>query len=418
MVAQTGTCRQRVAQVRRGAQERFLPFLVNHANPGTYERDRDNTPLPPKLVKQAVASGLGRFVVPVELGGEGASVQDWGLLLEWLGYESNDLALPVLLGYRQAAADLVYQASQGTLRGAPASAVSFLERYVTPSVNGELTLSLAYTEGADPFAFRSRARKAANGYVLSGEKSWVTAGAIADAVLTVVGAEDGELRAFVIERTDPGVTFSPRDLMGMRGLGVARMQLEDVFIPDERVLISNDALTIAQRFFNERRLFLPCSALGRVQRMFDDAVTDLSERIRYRLPVTEMQAVQARLGRVFVALHSARTLVYDTLDRVAEEAYDPVWDVSVSASKYFATQQCELAMRELVHVLGGVAYERTEPYERALRDIQALIHLAGTQATLEVDLGIKAIAVVEQRSSRRRGSPERGGVFPFSTPTS
>lgn len=269
--------------------------------------------------------------------------------------------------------------------------------------SGERTVSVAYTEGADPFSFRTRARAVTGGYRLSGEKTWIAGGMIADAVITFAAGPDGDLMAFLVERGDAGVSFAPRDLMGMRSLGVASMQLRDVFVPPDRLLIARDALTAAQRFFNERRLTMPCGALGRMRRLFELCVEELSQRMRYRLPVTEMQAVQSRLGQCYVAIETARTVLYDAIERAADGAgVDPVWDVAITTSKYYVVQQAEAVTRGLAHVLGGAAYDRSQPYERGLRDLHAFLHLAGTQATLEVDLGVKAIAEVEQAMARRR----------------
>lgn len=387
--------RQRAPHAHAEAEARFGAFVRTQLDAGSRERDREGTPLSREQLQAAAALGLANLAAPVALGGGGGSLREWALLLEWLGYAGEDLAVPTLLGYRHAAATLLHE-----LPGAgPAHA--------TPIYRGERTVSVAYTEGADPFSFRTSARPVAGGYRLSGEKTWIAGGLIADAVITFAAGPDGDLMAFLVERGDAGVRFAARDLMGMRSLGVASMQLRDVFVPADRLLIARDALTAAQRFFNERRLTMPCGALGRMRRLFELCVEDLAQRIRYRLPVTEMQAVQSRLGQCYVAIDTARTVLYDAIERAGGDGggdgeVDRVWDVAITTSKYYVVQQAEAVTRGLAHVLGGAAYDRGQPYERGLRDLHAFLHLAGTQATLEVDLGVKAIAEVEQALARRR----------------
>lgn len=374
------------------AEARFGGFVRAEINAGSRARDRDNQPFSRVWIDDASALGLANRAAPVEHGGGGASLREWALLLEWLGYVSDDLAAPTLLGYRHAAAAL--------LHALPAAGLA----QAAPIYRGERTVSVAYTEGADPFSFRTAARPVAGGYRLRGEKTWIAGGAIADAVLTFAAGPGGDLLALLVERDDAGVSLAPRDLMGMRSMGVAAMRLDDVFVPAERLLVARDALSAAQRFFNERRLTMPCGALGRMRRLFELCVEDLAQRLRYRLPVTEMQAVQARLGQCYVAIETARTVLYDAIERASSERepLDELWDVTITTSKYYVVQQAEAVVRGLCYVLGGAAYDREQPYERALRDLHALLHLAGTQATLEVDLGVKAIAEVEQAMARRR----------------
>ncbi len=385
---------------QREHRERFGAFVRERLQAGARQRDRDNQPLSRELLADACELGLANLRAPREHGGGGGSLGQWALALEWLGYECEDLAVPTLLGYRHAASALLLQLAAEQGSGVTAAGREVALRWAQATARGQATISVAYTEGADPFSFRTRARPTGDGFVLDGQKTWVAGGLVADAVLTFAAGPDNELMAFLVERADPGVSFAGKDLMGMRSLGVAQMILREVPIPASRLLVARDALTAAQRFFNERRLTMPFGALGRAQGLFERCVEDLSSRIRYRLPVTEMQAVQSRLGQCHVALETVRTVIYDVVARAADS--DPVWDEAITTAKYFAIQQLEATVRGLSYVLGGAAYDRDQPYERGLRDLHAFLHLAGTQATLEVDLGVKAIAAVEQTLALRR----------------
>lgn len=392
--------RQQRASTHGACEARFGAFVRERLQPTARQRDRDGTPLSREQVTEACALGLATLRADRAHGGGGASLPEWALTLEWLGAECEDLAVPTLLGYRHAAGALLHELALGRVPGAAAEGRAVAARWADAVARGQATVSVAYTEGADPFSFRTRASPTEDGYLVHGTKTWVAGGLIADAVLTFAAGPDNELLAFVIERDDPGVSFAARDLMGMRSLGVAQFTLHEVKVPRSRLLLDRDALTAAQRFFNERRLTMPLGALGRATRLFEQGVADLSQRLRYRLPVTEMQAVQSRLGQIHVAIETARTVIYDAVERADES--DPVWDAVITTAKYFAIQQLEAAVRGLSYVLGGAAYDRALPYERGLRDLHAFLHLAGTQATLEVDLGVKAIAAVEQAATRRR----------------
>lgn len=383
------------------AEERFGRFIRERVNPGARERDRTGLPLSRELLREATAIGLANYHAPAGAGG-GRSSAEWGLLLEWVGYECDDLALPVLLGYRQTLCNLLHELGDPGELGAGSSGARphLRERFAEPLVTGTRSMSVAYTEGADPFSFRSSARKVDGGYVIDAHKSMISGAMTADWILTFVAGKERDLIAVVVDASDPGINLTARDLMGMRSLGVASMDVEDVFVPDDDVVVARDGLTCAQQFFNARRLNAPCSAVGRVQRLFESTAVDLSRRVRYRLPVAEMQSVQARLGQAYVAIETARTVLYDALWRAERGMCDPVWDPAITVSKYFVVEQAASVAHSLAYVLGGAAYDRANPYERAVRDIQALIHIAGTQATLETDLGIRAIGEVVQGLAR------------------
>ena len=77
--------------------------------------------------------------------------------------------------------------------------------------------------------------------------------------------------------------------MGLRSAGLASWAFSSVRLGPERVLVQADGLSYAQRFLNERRLEMCCWALGRMRSLFEAVTMDLSTRIRFRLPLIEMQ---------------------------------------------------------------------------------------------------------------------------------
>jgi alkylation response protein AidB-like acyl-CoA dehydrogenase len=173
------------------------------------------------------------------------------------------------------------------------------------------------------------------------------------------------------------------------------------------VLVEADGLSFAQRFLNERRLEMPCWALGRMRTLFDDCVHELAHRIRYRQPVTEMQAVQAAIGRMFVSLTTSRIVVLHMLDRIDLEEHDLLWDAPLAVSKCHVVDAALELCRTIQDIAGGAAVFEDCAYERHVRDLMCLNAIAGTLATLEVDLGIVASLDVERRI--RKGAA-RGGT--------
>ena len=204
---------------------------------------------------------------------------------------------------------------------------------------------------------------------------------------------------------DPGVTITPHPATGLRASGMGRLELERVAIPADRVLVAVDGLSYGQRFLNERRLEMPCWALGRMRALLETCVAELAERIRYGLPLTEMQTVQAAIGRMFAGVETSRLVLDGVLERVDQGLHDRLWDAPLALAKYHVIQEALALCRTLQDVLGGAAVLEADAYERAIRDLSCLNAIAGTLATLEVDLGVLTVADVVIR--RRVAAPAR-----------
>jgi alkylation response protein AidB-like acyl-CoA dehydrogenase len=168
------------------------------------------------------------------------------------------------------------------------------------------------------------------------------------------------------------------------------------------VLVEADGLSYGQRFLNERRLEMPCWALGRMRTLFDDCVRDLSRRHRYRQPVAEMQAVQAAIGRMAVSLETSRIVVSHMLERIDREEHEKTWDAPLAVSKCHVIGEALKLCRTIQDITGGAAVFEHCAYERHVRDLMCLNPIAGTVATLEVDLGILATADVTRRHPGKR----------------
>lgn len=174
-------------------------------------------------------------------------------------------------------------------------------------------------------------------------------------------------------------------------------------VPAERVL-ARDGIGYGQHFLNGRRIALVCSALGKLEALFEAMVADLAARRRQGMPVTAMQSVQAGLGRCWVALETIRAVV-DRMLRPAPGGQDGLasqtWDPTVAAAKYAVVEQMGTVLRTAQHLLGGAWYLDESPFGRWMRDVQGIIPLAGSPGVLEVDLGLWASATARTAAAPR-----------------
>ena len=133
------------------AQERFGGFIRDRINSGTARRDRDSVPFSRELQREAIAIGLANYCAPAGFATDTAtpdgagSARDWGLLLEWLGYACDDLALPILLGYRHTLSTMLYDLGCGKGVSGAGPQPHVIDRFVKPILSGERFMSVAYT---------------------------------------------------------------------------------------------------------------------------------------------------------------------------------------------------------------------------------------------------------------------------------
>ncbi|MGW7531295.1 acyl-CoA dehydrogenase family protein [Amycolatopsis sp. NPDC054798] len=367
--------------------------LLDEIGATVAERDEARLPPPPALVEALAAAGLHGLSLDPEIGGAGVDVLTWGMVLEQIGYRCLDSALPMIVNHTIDIARFVHESGRSDL----------IERYATPICKGTLGAGIAYTEDADAWSFKTLLRRKGEDFVLTGYKSYVTAGTMSDVFLTYPLDEAGDMVACLVERNDPGVTVTPAEPIGMRTAGAAALVFEDVLLPADRILQATDGLTHAQRFLSNQRLWITCAPLGRAQRVLEDCAARLSASIRYGEPVSGLKNVEATLGRMYVAIEAARAMLYHALDRVGAGRAEPVFDPVLSAAKHFAAEQLRFVLESAFRVLGGYGFYGTPHLGRFMRDFSGLTLVAGTNDILETNLGAGVVA----RAARNNENGDR-----------
>lgn len=373
-------------------EERFGDFIRHKVNPGVLDRDAAGLSIPSEIFQEACSLGMTTFGLPAEVGGAGRDVVAWGRLLEEVGYLCQDSCLPFVVSLRASVIKTIYRTGRAEL----------IDRYVIPMVHGWRAPAFAYTDGTDAFSFQTTSTRKPGGYVLDGEKLFVTGGATADTYMVYARSahsSSNDLQVFIVEREDPGVLAKAVDLAGLRSAGICQLELHGVFVKDSRVIAASDGLSHVQQFLNQRRIYLACPILGRMQAVLEDCIGDLSRKVRYGNSLTAMQNVQAQLGRMVISVETARATLYRALERQATDAFDPYWDVLGCVAKSYVVDQGIELIQIAQRLLGGDGYLRTQHYERYLRDFAGYIPGGGSQDTLTVDLGVQAIAAVDGKRS-------------------
>ena len=336
------------------------------------------------------AQGLLGFSLPTSVGGWGLDQLTWILVLEEIGYRCRDTGFALIVGVRVAIADALIEVGRPDV----------IERYVRPLVAGKLGIALAYSEDADAFAMRTTLTQGTGGCRLSGRKDFLTGGQQARVFLTYARAESGDLTACLVHRDDPGVEVIPLYPVGTRTSGPAALVLRDVPVPEDRIVVDTDGFSHAQRLLNTRRLMVAAAPLGRARDLVERSAAHLRRTIRQDEPLAQRPNVQAALGRMIIAVESARALLYRAAERVAAGDSDPLFDPLVSAAKQAAVTAVRSVLEEALHVLGGHFYYGDPYFGTCLRDFAGLVAVAGTQELLEINLGALLAATTKDTTER------------------
>ena len=262
-------------------------------------------------------------------------------------------------------------------------------RYLGPAARGEAIAAFALSEadaGSDVGAMRCAARPDGDGYVLDGEKTWISNGGIAD--VYVVFARDAGVQAsgargisaFIVEAATPGFEIAARiDVMAPHPL--ARLRFEACRIAaSQRIGAAGEGFKIAMRTLDVFRTSVAAAALGFARRALDEALQRATTRHMFGRTLADFQLTQAKLAQMATTIDGAALLTY----RAAWER-DQGLSVTREAAmaKLAATEGAQQVIDAALQIWGGLGVVSGQPVERLYREIRALrIYEGATEVQL------------------------------------
>jgi acyl-CoA dehydrogenase len=262
---------------------------------------------------------------------------------------------------------------------------------------GEAIAAFALTEqqsGSDVANIAMTAKRYGDGYILDGEKTWISNGGIAD--LYVVFARTGEgpgakgLSAFLVPADLPGFSVSERiDVIAPHPL--ARLKFERVTVPASAMIgAPGQGFKIAMSTLDIFRATVGAAALGFARRALDEAVARARRRQIFGGPLADLQMVQAAIADMAVDVDAAALLVYraawakdNGAARVTREA---------AMAKLFATERAQAVIDKAVQLHGGDGVRRGHVVERLYREIRALRIYEGASEVQKIIIARQALS--------------------------
>ena len=246
------------------------------------------------------------------------------------------------------------------------------ERYLAPAIRGEKIGALGITEpgaGSDVAGIRTKAERVDGGYVVSGEKTYITNGVRADFIVTAVkttseGGHHG-LSFLIVDRGE-GITSSALEKLGWHASDTATIAFDDVFVPEENLLgRENEGFYLIMANFQWERLAMSLGSVGAMSRAYEQTVAFAKDRVAFGKPLTKHQVLRHKLADIATTAHTGRCLTYDALRRFVE-GQDAVQEVTMA--KLFTQRAAFDVMDTCLQIHGGAGYMREYGIERAARD--------------------------------------------------
>ena len=258
------------------------------------------------------------------------------------------------------------------------------KKYVTPLAKGEVLGSFGITEpgaGSDVSGIRTTAVRDGDGYILNGQKVFITNAGESEIYVFVTRTSQDRTKGitlFIVEKGTPGLSFGKaEDKMGIRGSVTREVFLENVRVPKENMLGNEgEGFKILMNVFNETRPVVGAQATGIAQGAFQYCLQYVKERKQFGKPVSQFQMVQAKLADMAMDIEASRLLVHKAA-RMIDEG-DPNIIAFASMAKCFASDTAMRVTTNAVQLLGGYGYIKDYPVERMMRDAKITQIYEGT----------------------------------------
>ena len=361
-----------LTEEQRLIQETAASFVAKEVKPKAQQLDRDAV-YPSELVDRLGALGFMGMCVPQEFGGAGTDLVSYAIAMEEISKGWASLSVMMSVNNSLICAPL--------LRFGTADQKA---RYLALLAGGKWLGCYALTEpgaGSDAGSIQTRAKRVGDGYVLTGNKVFITNGSHADLALVYAVTDPAKgkkgISAFLVQTNSPGfVVGKLADKLGLRSSDTASITLDDCHVPQDNLLgEEGDGFRIALATLDGGRIGIAAQALGIAQGCLEESLAYAQERQQFGQPIANFQAVQWMLADMATAIDAARLMIY----RAAWLAQSgKPFTKEAAMAKLFASEACNQIAYKALQIHGGYGYTKDFAVERFFRDARITTLYEGT----------------------------------------
>jgi acyl-CoA dehydrogenase len=343
-------------------QERARTFVEDVLIPLEEKAERAAGRLPDSDVARirsaAIEAGLAGGLHAREHGGQGWTKMEWVLVEEQFGRSTNALSWHVPSAYNVLASGSDPQ----------------IERYLKPALRGELHDAYAVTEagaGSDPSGIETTAVRRDGGWVINGEKWFVTYGDIAAVYIVVAMTDDGPT-LFLVDRGCDGISVvDDPPFTHTYPHGHPTIRFTDVVVGDDAVVGGvGEGDELQRAWFTEERIGIAARGVGAMWRLLEEATAWALERRQGGSRIMDYQGVSFPLADSAADAAAGRALTLEVARLMDEGADLKLIHAKASMAKLFVSEAAYRCADRAVQVFGGRGYMRTNVAERFLRELR------------------------------------------------
>src|SRR5690242_12310964 len=280
------------------------------------------------------------------------------------------------------------------------------ERFLRPMARGEKIGAFALSEpeaGSDAASLRCRAVRDGDDYVLTGTKSWVTSGSVADVIVVVARTSplnpehrSRGISAFLVTPDLPGFHVGKKeDKMGLRASPTVQLNFDGFRVPAANLLgEEGQGFVYAMKSLDNGRLGIAAQAVGIARAALEHTLDYTTQRQQFGQPIRDFQAIQFKIADMGARIASARAILHAT---AAFKDHGGSTTLYGSISKLLASETAMWVTTQAVQLFGGYGYVKDYPVERFFRDAKITEIYEGTS---EIQRIVIARELYQERAVR------------------
>ena len=331
------------------------------------EKDRSGE-WPVEFHKAMAEAGWLGIAMPESVGGAGLGITEAAIMMQAVAESGGGLA----------AASSIHGPVFGLEPVVLFGTEEQQQRMIPPILSGEEKMCFAVTEpntGLDTTSLKTRAAKVDGGYLLNGEKVWITNAHVADKMLIIArttALEDVKkktegLTLFYTRLDRDHIEHRLIPKMGRHAVGSNMLFINDLFVPEEdRIGAEGQGFKILLQGLNPERVLLGAEATGLGKVAIAKAAKYAQERVVFGRPIGQNQGIQHPLAKAWMQVAAAELMVWK-----AATLFDQGKECGIEANtaKFLAAEAGYEACQTAVMSMGGMGYAQEYHVERYLREV-------------------------------------------------